>query len=185
VVAAVVFDVEHLTRKARADLAQLDDSKRMSAANRETLSRVILAHAEQVVIQSACAGSIDRYGLHRTNLRLLGRAVSRIHPAPDVALIDGFRLPEGAPIHRAIVRGDRTSASIAAASVIAKTVRDRLMRDLGRGVHPDYGFEIHVGYATRAHRLALASQGPCSLHRRSFQWTASDLGVDLVGEPNP
>jgi ribonuclease HII len=165
----------------------LDDSKRLSQSAREALSGVILARAEQVVVQSASARRIDLDGLHRTNLSLLARAVAMLRPAPDIALIDGFRLPPGSPPHRAVIRGDQTSAAVAAASIIAKTVRDRLMRELARNAHPGYGFEDHVGYGTRAHRAHLASRGPCALHRRSFHWSPEDasLVVELIGETDP
>ena len=174
VVAAVVFNLETLSRRARLELSMLDDSKRLSPGARSALSRVILARAEQVVVHSASARRIDLDGLHRTNLRLLAQTVSGLRPAPDVALIDGFRLPDGAPDHRQVIGGDHRSAAIAAASIIAKTVRDRLMHAQGQAGHPDYGFERHVGYGTRAHREALANRGPCALHRRSFQWTPLD-----------
>lgn len=164
-----------MSRRDRLALGGLDDSKRLSLAARDALSSVILALAEQVVVQSASARRIDLDGLHRTNLRLLADALGLLRPTPDISLVDGFQLPEGSPDHRQIIGGDRTSASIAAASIIAKTVRDRLMRGLARTAHPDYGFDQHVGYGTRAHRAVLASQGPCSLHRRSFQWTPSPV----------
>ena len=104
---------------------------------------------------SASPATIDRDGLHRTNLRLLARALAAIQPCPDVCLVDGFRLGDAAPEHRRVVGGDHLSASIAAASVIAKTVRDRLMAGPVAEAYPAFGFASHVGYATIDHRSAL------------------------------
>lgn len=175
VVAAVLFDLRTLSRRSRARLADLDDSKRLSIATRADLARLIMGEAEQVVVQVACSRRIDDSGLHRTNLALLARALERLSPAPDLALVDGFRLGPDGPVHRSIVGGDRTSAAIAAASVVAKTVRDRLMRESAAVAHPAYGFERHVGYGTPDHREILRDLGPSPIHRRSFR-TVGDHG---------
>ena len=127
VAAAVAFDLESLTRTARRDLAGLDDSKRLSAAARAALASAILCHAQQVVVRAACAPTIDRDGLHKSNLRLLAECLAAIDPLADVCIVDGFRLPDPAPQHRAVIDGDATSAAVAAASIIAKTTRDRMM----------------------------------------------------------
>ena len=118
-----------------------------------------MQHAEQVVVLMAAPATIDRDGLHRTNLRLLARALATITPRPSVSLVDGFRLGPSAPPHRAVVGGDRTSACIAAASVIAKTTRDRLMGGPVAAAYPGFGFERHMGYATPDHHAALALEG--------------------------
>jgi ribonuclease HII len=172
VVAAVCIDVRNIGRRARLALSDLDDSKRLAPAVRERLAGVILRAAEQVVVQVASPATIDRDGLHRTNLRLLAKALAALDPCPDVCLVDGFRLGPAAPEHRAVVGGDRRSACIAAASVIAKTARDRLMAGPIARAYPDFGFDRHVGYATPDHHAALAAAGLSPLHRRSFQSVA-------------
>jgi len=172
VAAAVAFCPDELSRAARRDLRDLDDSKRLTGAARLELAASIMRHAHQVVVRAACAPSVDRTGLHRSNLDLLARCLAAIDPAPDICVSDGFRLPHPAPEHRAIVGGDRTSAAIAAASIIAKTVRDRMMAGPAAEQFPGYGFDRHVGYATRDHRRALIDLGMTPLHRRSFNSVA-------------
>ena len=172
VVAAVCMDIAGMPARARRALGDLDDSKRLSPAVRERVSEAILRHAEQVVVVSAGPATIDRDGLHRTNLRLLARALAAIEPCPSLCLVDGFRLGEAAPAHRAVVGGDRTSACIAAASVIAKVTRDRLMRGPMARAYPGFGFDRHLGYATPDHHAALAAEGMSPIHRRSFRSAA-------------
>ena len=105
--------------------------------------------------------------MHRANLSALARALRGLDAPPGALLLsDGFRVPLERE-HRAIIGGDGTSAAIAAASIIAKVTRDRIMRRL-HAAYPDYGFDGHVGYSTPQHREALVSHGPCPLHRRSF-----------------
>jgi ribonuclease HII len=110
---------------------------------------------------------IDRNGLHKSNLRGLRNALWACQPA-DVCLVDGFRLGPTAPEHRAVVDGDEKSAAIAAASIVAKVTRDRLMRRLD-SVYPHYGFASHVGYITPEHSAIVRRRGPSAIHRRSFQ----------------
>ncbi len=172
VVAAVAFDLEALSQGARRDLAGLDDSKRLTAATRASLATAILRHAQQVVVMAACAPTVDRDGLHRSNLRLLAECLASIDPQADACVVDGFRLPDPAPEHRAVIDGDGTSAAVAAASVIAKTTRDRLMVGPAARTWPEFGFERHVGYATPEHQDALRAGGLTPLHRRSFRSVA-------------
>ncbi len=181
VVAAVAFDLESLTRTARRDLAGLDDSKRLSAAVRATLASAILCHAQQIVVRAVCAPTIDRDGLHKSNLRLLADCLAALDPPADACIVDGFRLPDAAPQHRAVIDGDATSAAVAAASIIAKTTRDRMMIGPAHQTWPRFGFARHVGYATREHQDALRSGGLCPLHRRSFQSVAYPR-IPLVGD---
>lgn len=169
VAAAVAFDLEVIGRRAKRDLEGLDDSKLLTPARREEVAAAILIHARQVVVVSACAPSLDREGLHRSNLRLLAQSLSAIEPEADACIVDGFRLPDPAPKHQAVIDGDATSAAVAAASVIAKTTRDRLMAGPAHASWPAFGFERHVGYATREHQEALRATGLCPLHRRSFR----------------
>ncbi len=167
VAAAVSFDYAAMDDADFAALDALNDSKKLPKARRAALYDEILRRARQVVIVCRSAGTIDREGLHRCNLDALARAVEGIAPAPRVTLIDGFRLPGCRRPHRAVVGGDGRSAAIAAASVVAKVTRDRLMLRLHLS-HPQYGFDRHVGYATAAHRGAIAEHGVCALHRLSF-----------------
>lgn len=169
VAAGVAFDVAALGRSARRDLRALDDSKRLSAAARQELAAAIVCHARRVVVRAVCAPTIDRDGLHRSNLRLLAECLAGLADIADTTLSDGFRLPAPAPAgHVAVIGGDGRSAAIAAASVIAKTVRDRLMVGPAAREWPEFGFERHVGYATRQHRAALREHGLTPIHRRSF-----------------
>ena len=182
VTAAVCFDYSVLGAADFSALDVLHDSKRLTRARREGLYNEILRRARQVVVISCAPGTIDRDGLQRCNLRSLARALEAICPAPALALVDGFALPRCSTPHRAVVGGDGLSAAIAAASVIAKVTRDRLMRRLHRG-YPQYGFERHVGYATRAHLDAIAEHGVCELHRLSFASVAYEqLGLRLGEE---
>ncbi len=174
VVASVCIDLGRLSRSHRLLLTDLDDSKRLSPVVRQRLAAAITRVADQVVVLSASCATIDRDGLHVTNLRLLRRSLELLDPAPDLCLVDGFSLGGAAVEHRAVVGGDRRSACIAAASVVAKTARDRLMTGPAAAAHPGYGFEQHVGYATTAHRAAIREAGPSRLHRRSFASPAFD-----------
>jgi ribonuclease HII len=133
-----------------------------------------MSRADRVSIVALTAGTIDRVGLHRANLHALARALQGLGPAGECALVDGFDLGPEAPAHRRVVGGDRRSFAIAAAAVVAKTTRDRLMRGPAAAAHPRYGFDEHVGYATVAHRQAIVAHGACALHRRSFRSPAFD-----------
>jgi ribonuclease HII len=119
-----------------------------------------------VVVRSA--RGIDDRGLHVTNIEALGSAMELLAPGEDATcLVDGFELPDCAVPHRAVVEGDGTSATIAAASIVAKVTRDRYMQRAARN-HPGWGFEDHVGYSTPEHRAAIEQMGISPLHRRSF-----------------
>jgi ribonuclease HII len=183
VTAAVCFDYALLDEAGMEVLASLDDSKKLTKAGREALYDEILRLARQVVVVCCSPGTIDRDGLHRCNLASLGRALEALRPAPDVALVDGFALPACRLPHQALVGGDGRSAAIAAASVIAKVTRDRVMTRMHER-HPQYGFDRHVGYATRAHQDAIAEHGVCELHRLSFASVAyQQLGLGVGEEP--
>ncbi len=118
---------------------------------------------------SPAVEEIDVFNIRGASLRAMARAIAALSLRPHLALIDGRDLPEGLICPgRPIIDGDALSMSIAAASIVAKTMRDALMRNLGLE-YPQYGFAEHVGYATVGHRRALASAGPCPYHRRSFR----------------
>lgn len=160
--AAVILDPDDIP-------AGLDDSKRLDAAAREAVFGDILARAVSVSFASVCAASIDCGDIRKASLEAMRRAVAGLCARPRMVLADGRDVPPGLScIGRAVVKGDRRSQSIAAASIVAKVMRDRMM---GRAGSCDgrYGFEIHMGYATARHRAAIDAHGPAPrLHRLSF-----------------
>jgi ribonuclease HII len=178
VAAAVLLDHRRLRGRACAPLGLLDDSKRRAAPVRERLFQSVLACAERVAVIVVPPQEIDARGLHRSNLDGLARALTLLDaPAQATLLTDGFRVPLGRD-HLAVVDGDARSAAVAAASIVAKVTRDRLMH---REHHrfPLYGFDSHVGYSTPMHRAAVRRHGPCELHRRSFMSIAYEQLVLL------
>jgi ribonuclease HII len=186
VAAAVVFDYgRHGPGDRRfTGLGRLNDSKEHTAADREALYRIVLGAAEQVRVVARCAPSIDRRGLHRSNLDALREALCGLDPAPDLCVVDGFAVGSMETPCRRVVGGDHTSAAIAAASIVAKVVRDRYMRAID-GDYPGYGFVDHVGYSTPDHRAAIRRIGPSRLHRRSFASIAyrlAELGDDEAAD---
>ncbi len=145
----------------------LDDSKKLSAKARDALEPEIKAAAVAWGVGFASAAEIDELNILRATGLAMRRAVEALAVAPAFALVDGnyaFSLP--CPV-RSVVGGDGLSKSIAAASILAKTARDRLMFELD-SAHPGYGFAAHKGYGTRVHQVALARLGPCEIHRMSF-----------------
>ena len=146
----------------------LDDSKELEPEAREELYELIVDHAVAVGVAFASAKEIDAINIRQATFLAMRRALAALSEVPAYVLIDGNDLPpclicEG----ETLIKGDASSASIAAASIIAKVTRDRLMRRLCPQ-HPVYGFSRHVGYATRDHLAALAAHGPCAAHRMSF-----------------
>ena len=171
VAAAVLFDQQRLTRADVKALAGLNDSKQQTPAARAELYPVILRVAARVSIVSRCAPGIDARGLHKTNLAALREALENVACEGAICLSDGFSLGNIGYEHRAVIKGDATSAAIAAASVLAKETRDRYMRRVDER-NPGWGFAQHVGYASPEHRSAIARLGVTPLHRLSFQSTA-------------
>jgi len=172
VAAAVLFDYETLSHSDRRTLSGLYDSKQMTEQRRLEMYPCVLRAAERVSVVIRSAAGIDRRGLHVTNIEALSQALERLGPGEEATcLVDGFRLHACPVPHRRVVKGDATSAAIAAASVIAKVTRDRYMRDVAPR-HPGWGFEEHVGYSTPEHRQAIEEIGISPLHRRSFQSVA-------------
>jgi ribonuclease HII len=160
VAAAVILD-------PRAIPIGLDDSKRLDAQSRDTLFEHICATAH-VSVATASAATIDATDIRAATLAAMSRAVGGLALRPRVALIDGRDVPPGLAIEgRALVKGDQLSVSIAAASIIAKVVRDRLMI-AADATWPGYGFADHKGYGTARHLAAIARLGACPLHRLSF-----------------
>ena len=170
-VAAVILDPRNLPKGVQ-------DSKTLSAERREELSRSVLDKALGVAIAFASAREIDAFNIRGATLRAMARAVGALALRPDFALIDGRDIPDGLSCQaRALVGGDGLSLSIAAASIVAKVARDALMTRL-HAHYPEYGFDRHVGYATRRHVEALERWGPSPLHRRSFRVKALEEEID-------
>jgi ribonuclease HII len=168
VTAAVLFDYECLRDHRVRPLGLLNDSKQLQAAQREDLFRAVTGCAERIAVRIIPPSVIDRDGLHRSNLRGLRETLADLCPPAEACLVDGFRLGKLAPEHTAVVDGDTKSAAIAAASVIAKVVRDRAMRRMD-ALYPQYGFASHVGYITPGHSAVVRERGPSEIHRLSFE----------------
>ncbi|MBT9281475.1 MAG: ribonuclease HII [Hydrogenibacillus schlegelii] len=144
----------------------LDDSKRLSPKRREALYGRILEAALAVAVGRATAAEIDRLGIVPATRLAMRRALWGLAPAPEAVLVDALPVEAGVP-ETVLLHGDRRSISIAAASIVAKVVRDRWMEAWGR-VYPAFGFERHRGYGTKEHRERLERFGPTPLHRRTF-----------------
>jgi ribonuclease HII len=162
VAAAVILDPKRIPKG-------LDDSKRLTARQREDLFEVILRSALGVSAASVSAAGIDRINILRASLEAMRRALDGLPLRPLHALADGRDVPPGLNCSCvAVIRGDQRSQSIAAASIVAKVMRDRMMDGCGRA-HQGYGFEVHMGYGTARHRAAIEAHGAVDrLHRRSF-----------------
>jgi ribonuclease HII len=169
VAASVVLDY---ASERILSLVGLTDSKLLTSEAREHIYRDILCSAKRVCWTSMSAATVDRVGLHRCNLMALCRVLESCRGEYEFALVDGFDLKRPDLRASALVRGDYKSAAVAAASIVAKVVRDRLMRGVA-ALYPEYGFEAHVGYGTDSHREALRVHGPCRLHRLSFKGVGS------------
>lgn len=152
--------------------AGLDDSKKLSPARREALYAEIRAGALAWAACAVSAADIDECNILRATLRAMSRAVARLRVTPDLLLVDGNQVPAVPMPAESLVRGDGTSAAIAAASIIAKVLRDRAMTAWERH-YPGYGFASHKGYGAAAHREALERLGPCPLHRLTYEPLAS------------
>ena len=168
VAAAVLFDYERLTLSDLRALSALNDSKQHTAEMREELYPRVLRIATRVAVTSRCVRGIDERGLHKTNLAALSDVLRRVAREGCLCLSDGFPVPPTGYDQRPVVGGDAMSASIAAASVIAKVSRDRFMRRMEER-YPGWEFATHVGYSTPEHRAAIEKLGVSPLHRLSFQ----------------
>ena len=162
--AAVILPPELDVEQA---LPGLNDSKKLSDQKRRELFEKIRNCAVAYGIAYASQEEIDEINILQATFLAMGRAVDSLGLKPDVALVDGNRAPElGIPV-QTIVKGDSLSASIAAASILAKVSRDDLMLRMAEE-YPQYGFEVHKGYGTKRHYAALSQFGPCPIHRRTF-----------------
>ena len=161
VAAAVILDPENIP-------AGLNDSKKLTARRREMLFAEITTTSRAVCWHSANRETIDRLNILRASLDAMAHALAGLQTGYDHALIDGRDVPPGlAAPAQAIIKGDARSVSIAAASIIAKVIRDRMMVR-SDAVFPAFGFAGHKGYGSRGHLDAIGEHGPCPLHRRSF-----------------
>jgi ribonuclease HII len=166
--AAVVLDLDNVPQG-------LADSKALTAAKREALFVEILA-TSHVGIASVSHQEIDTINIRQASLLAMCRALASLPCTPDIAFVDGNDPPNLPCATEAVIKGDSSIASIAAASIVAKVVRDRMMARLGQA-YPAYGFASNAGYSTKAHLSAVASEGPCPFHRMSF----SPLRQGLLG----
>ena len=150
-----------------APIEGVDDSKRLSEATRERLYDVIMSGNHRVGVCVIESTELDAMGLQPANYACMVRVAEQLLPIPELVLIDGFRVPGCRFNQKKIVKGDQLSQSIAAASIVAKVTRDRIMKTLD-AEYPAYGFAQHKGYGTKAHLEAIHEYGPCPEHRRTF-----------------
>jgi ribonuclease HII len=150
------------------DCEGLADSKALTHEERDVWDERIRRHAVAIALAKAFPSRIDRRGLHVTNLALLRRVARLLPVRPDFVLSDGFRLRGLTVPTLSVKKGDATCASVAAASIVAKVFRDRMMERYHRR-YPVYGFDHHRGYGTPSHRAAIARYGPSPIHRMSFK----------------
>jgi len=154
--------------------APVNDSKQLTPRQRERLYELIYAEADAVGVGIVDAADIDQINILQASRLSMAMAVSKLDPSPDFLLIDGRHdIPAEQP-QAAIVKGDARSISIAAASIVAKVSRDRIMCHY-HDQFPQFGFDRHKGYPTKAHREAIALHGPCSIHRRTFRGVKEHL----------
>lgn len=152
------------------DSCGLDDSKRLTARQRETQAARIQAEARAVSVAFADVGEIDRLNILRATYLAMKRALQGLGLRPDLVLVDALTVPGLGCPQRGIVKGDAKCASIAAASIVAKVARDGIMRECDL-LHPGYGLARNMGYGSEDHRDALRRLGPTAIHRRSFSGT--------------
>jgi ribonuclease HII len=170
VAAAVILDPARPVQGLR-------DSKQLSASRRSELEQAIRQRALAFAIGQASVQEIDRLNILQASLLAMRRAIEALVPAADFVLVDGNRLPQLTVDARAIVKGDLLEPAISAASILAKTHRDRLMSTLD-AMYPGYGFARHFGYPTPEHLACLGRLGPCEAHRRSFRPVRAADGHD-------
>lgn len=175
VAAAVVLPVDF-------DGTDMNDSKQLTADERERLRERIEAQAVSIGVGVVDVEYIDRYNILQATYEAMRIAVKQCGMEPELLLLDAVRVPGLEHIRQfPIIKGDAASHSIAAASIMAKTTRDRLMMQYALE-YPEYGFEEHKGYSAPAHYKALDEYGPCPIHRRSFKPIADRLAVDLFSD---
>jgi ribonuclease HII len=162
VAAAVILDLSKPIPEG------LNDSKKLSAKRREILDIQVKENAVSYAIAQVEADEIDQINILESTKKAMRLAIEKLSPNADFLLIDAVQLKDVHLPQRSIIHGDAISASIAAASIIAKTYRDNLMQEMDK-IYPEYGFARHVGYGTKAHFEALRKFGHCEIHRKSFR----------------
>ncbi len=168
VAAAVAFPAEWICEGLPAELEGLNDSKQLTAAQREKYFHALMTGGRvKIGIAGIDAGTIDAINILQATHRAMNQALAQLRPVPEHALVDGLRVASLRFPQTALIKGDARSFSIAAASIVAKVTRDRLMIEYDRQF-PAYGFAEHKGYGTARHLAALGKHGPCPIHRRSF-----------------
>jgi len=168
VAAAVMLPYAWATAGFDERLRDLNDSKQLTAPQREVFFVILTANpAIRYAVASVDAATIDRLNILQATHRAMNEALAQLQPQPGHVLVDGRPVKSMSLPNTALVKGDARSYSIAAASVLAKVTRDRLMREFD-GRYPGYGFAEHKGYGTPQHLAALTERGPCPIHRRSF-----------------
>jgi ribonuclease HII len=186
VAAALIFERAFLEAEQYGLLQGITDSKRLTPHQRDRFFEMLTCHPSVTIgCGIAEVAEIDEVNILRATHRAMARALAALDPLPDYALIDGLPVPNLPCPSLAIVSGDSKSLSIAAASIVAKVTRDRLMGELD-AAYPQYGFARHKGYGTKDHTAALLQHGPTPAHRRSFRpvrevvriraWIASNPG---------
>src|SRR5947199_7360980 len=163
----------------RRCLASVDDCKLLTPQAREACAVIIREQAIAWAVGSVAVEDLDEWGMTRATRVAMSRALDALSVPPQALLIDAFPLPDSPLPQRAIIRGDSYSFSIAAASIVAKSARDAIMRDLARA-HPAYGFEDNKGYGTNAHQGALDVCGVSPVHRRSWAPIRERLALEAV-----
>jgi ribonuclease HII len=162
VAAAVILDL------SKPIPVGLNDSKKLSAKRREILDIQVKENAVSYAIAQVEADEIDQINILESTKKAMRLAIEKLSPNADFLLIDAVQLKDVHLPQKSIIHGDAISASIAAASIIAKTYRDNLMQEMDK-IYPEYGFARHVGYGTKAHFEALRKFGHCEIHRKSFR----------------
>jgi ribonuclease HII len=164
VAAAVILNPELMET-----LSGINDSKKLTEKKREALFDIIIESSVTYAITEISHTVIDRINILNATMAAMKGSIEKLSRNPEVILIDGNRLPDAPGFKmKAIIGGDGKSLSIAAASILAKVYRDRIMRNFDR-IYPGYGFASHKGYGTKEHMVALAKKGVCDIHRKSYK----------------
>nr|WP_253862892.1 ribonuclease HII [Prauserella halophila] len=165
-------------------LPELTDSKLLTAAARDRVYDRVIHRAVAYSVVVVPSAEVDVRGIHVTNIEGMRRAVTQLDVSPGYVLIDGFRVPGLPAPSLSVLKGDRVAACVAAASVLAKVTRDRIMAEL-HTEHPQYGFDVHKGYTTGGHGEALTRHGPCAAHRWSYTNVAVAAEEHGLQPPHP
>jgi ribonuclease HII len=186
VAAAVVFPNAWLESGLYSKLRGLNDSKQLTEEEREKFFGAITGNAEiRYAIASVDVEMIDQINIRQAAWRAMNLALEQLNPRAEHVLVDGLKISWLAYPQTALVMGDAKSYSIAAASVLAKVTRDRMMREFDK-IYPGYGFAEHKGYATPQHYAAISKRGPCAIHRRTFSpFRPVETELDLFEPPAP